>query len=59
MRTCVIKVWAYNLFWNNKKDKIFPAVLHKSYWFVSNFSESQLFVLINHVAEVLSFVQKN
>ena len=58
MRTCVIKVWTYNLFWNNKKDKRFPAVLHKSFRFVSNFSESQWRVLINHVAEVLSFVQK-
>ena len=51
MRTCVIKVWTYNLFWNNKKDERFPAVLHKSFWFVSNFSESQLCVLTNHVAE--------
>ena len=59
MRTCVIKVWTYNLFWNNKKDERFPAVLHKSFWFVSNFSESQLCVLINHVAELLSLVQKN
>ena len=59
MRTCVIKVWTYNLFWNNKKDERFPAVLHKSFWFVSNFSESQLRVLINHVAELLSLVQKN
>ena len=58
MRTCVIKVWTYNLFWNNKKDKRFPAVLRKSFWFVSNFSESQWRVLINHVAKELSFVQK-
>ena len=59
MRTCVIKVWKYYLFWNNKKDKRFPAVLHKSFWFVPNFSESQLCVLIDHVAELLSFVRKN